>query len=131
MTHDKVRELRDRVDLLETVLAEAYQLAGAVGAPVRALDNLSAAIDGRTLPHDTFLPIQAEECGEVATLLQMLRGGTPSTGLPKKVVSTRRRNTLAAVLGRAGGQKHSRAKAIAARVNGAKGGRPAKRGKAS
>ena len=128
---DDVAALRARVALLEEVVAEAYQLAGAVGAPVRVLDNLDAAVGGRPLPSPTFLPVQAEECSEVADLLQLLKKGEPAPsqaragrtkGRAKKKVS--RRNTLAAVLGRSGGQARTEAKAAAARANGAKGGRP-------
>lgn len=100
--------LRARVRQLETVIGEAYQLAGAVGAPERVLDNLSAAIDGGDLPHTTFLPVLAEECGEVASLLSA------------------RRKAMAATLGRVGGARRTRAKSAAARANGAKGGRPRK-----
>lgn len=105
--------LQARVDELEAVLAEAYQLAGAIGAPKRVLDNLAAAIDERPLPRQTFLPVQAEECGEVAALLTLLNG------------------TAASVFGRAGGQARSRSKTAAARANGAKGGRPRKPARAS
>jgi hypothetical protein len=42
---------------LRSVCAEAYQMAGALGAPAKALDNLSAAASGSPLPHDTFLPV--------------------------------------------------------------------------
>lgn len=42
---------------LRAVCAEAYQLAGALDAPVEALDNLSAAANGNPLPHETFLPV--------------------------------------------------------------------------
>lgn len=45
------------VDQLRAVCAEAYQLAGALNAPVEALDNLSAAANGEPLPHATFLPV--------------------------------------------------------------------------
>lgn len=121
--------LRARVELLESVVAEAYQFAGAVGAPVRVLDNLDAAVAGRPLPYDTFLPVRAEECHEVANLLHVLEG-TPAQIVPSSKKMPRR-NTLAAVLGRAGGQKRSRVKAAAARANGAKGGRPPKRAKVS
>lgn len=47
---------------LRCVLAEMYQFAGAVGAPVRVLDNLLAAVQGKPLPHATILPIHAGEC---------------------------------------------------------------------
>ena len=130
--------LRARVALLEGVVAEAYQFAGAVGAPVRVLDNLDAAVSGRRLPHETFLPVRSEECDEVADLLHLLEKvavapertaglRAPAKANPRtreKVAA--RRNTLAAVLGRSGGQARTRAKAAAARANGAKGGRPRK-----
>jgi len=45
------------VEELRVVCAEAHQLAGAVGAPLAALDNLSAAASGKPLPHKTFLPL--------------------------------------------------------------------------
>jgi len=57
--------LRRRVEALERVCAEAYQLAGVIGAPVRVLDNLAAAADGLPLPHDSFLPIALEDCDAV------------------------------------------------------------------
>ena len=124
---DDIAALRARVALLEAVAAEAYQLAGAVGAPARVLDDLDAAVEGRPLPFHTFLPIQAEECAEVADLLRLLKKGETvprSKGRAKRKVA--RRNTLAAVLGRSGGQARTEVKAEAARANGAKGGRPRK-----
>lgn len=48
-------------DALRLVCAEAYQMAGALGASVEALDNLSAAANGQPLPHETFLPALSEE----------------------------------------------------------------------
>lgn len=50
-------DLISKVEQLQIVCAEAYQLAGALGAPVSALDNLSAAANGQSIPHDTFLPV--------------------------------------------------------------------------
>ena len=136
--HTELDTLRARVALLEDVLAEAYQFAGAVGAPVRVLDNLDAAVAGRHLPHETFLPVRAEECDEVLDLIRLLEKGggagkrtapprakAKGTARKRKKVAARR-NTLAAVLGRSGGQARTRAKAAAARENGAKGGRPRK-----
>lgn len=46
-------------DALRNVCAEAYQMAGALNAPVEALDNLSAASMGKPLPHASFLPVVA------------------------------------------------------------------------
>ena len=48
------------------VCAAAYQLAGAVGAPEKALDNLAAAANGKPIPHATFLPVSAADCDELA-----------------------------------------------------------------
>ena len=106
--------LRARIETLEAVCAEAYQLAGAIGAPVKALDNLSAAANGDAIPHESFLPIASEDCDEVADLLKALRGHPG------------RRNALAAAMGRVGGARRSPAKRAAARANGTKGGRPRK-----
>jgi hypothetical protein len=57
--------LRRRIEDLERVCAEAYQLAGVVGAPVCVLDNLAAAADGLPIPHASFLPITADDCEAV------------------------------------------------------------------
>ena len=66
-TRDKrIRDLERRITILEQVCAEAYQLAGAVGAPERALDNLAAAAEGKPVPHSTFLPVSAADCEEFA-----------------------------------------------------------------
>ena len=62
----RIRDLEQRISILERVCAEAYQLAGAVGAPERALDNLAAAAGGEAIPHATFLPVSAADCDEFA-----------------------------------------------------------------
>lgn len=59
-------QLEQRIAVLQQVCAEAYQLAGAVGAPEKALDNLSAAANGKPIPHATFLPVSAADCDELA-----------------------------------------------------------------
>ena len=61
----RIRNLEERISILEQVCAEAYQLAGAVGAPERALDNLGAAAEGKPIPHATFLPVSAADCDEI------------------------------------------------------------------
>ena len=66
----KVQALDARVKVLQRVCSEAYQLAGTVGAPVEALDNLSAAANGEPIPHETFLPIRLEDCEECAPRAQ-------------------------------------------------------------
>ena len=60
------KELKQRIASLQMVCGEAYQLAGAVGAPEKALDNLAAAAYGRPIPHATFLPVSAADCDEFA-----------------------------------------------------------------
>ena len=102
-----------RIEELESVVAQAYQLAGAIGAPVRVLDVLSAAVKGRPLPSETFLPIAAEECDEVARRQRVI-------DQVREVLGT----SAAQDLGRLGGRQRSAAKARAARANGRKGGRP-------
>ncbi len=62
----RIRDLEQRISVLEQVCAEAYQLAGAVGAPEKALDNLAAAAGGEPIPHATFLPVSATDCDELA-----------------------------------------------------------------
>ena len=59
-------QLEQRIADLQHVCAEAYQLAGAVGAPEKALDNLAAAANGDPIPHATFLPVSATDCDELA-----------------------------------------------------------------
>jgi hypothetical protein len=106
-------DVRKRVAELEGVCAEAYQLAGAVGAPERVLDQLHAAAEGKALPHASILPIAAEDCAEVAEVRALL--GQVSDLLARPV----RQAT-----GRLGGIVRSAAKAAAARRNGRRGGRP-------
>jgi hypothetical protein len=66
-THD-LETLQRRLEVLEAVCGEAYQFAGSVGAPERVLDNLAAAAAGKPIPHESFLPVSAEECDEVRDL---------------------------------------------------------------
>jgi len=54
---DQVEDAKDELNRVRGVCAEAYQMAGALHAPVKALDNLSAAANGRAIPHETFLPV--------------------------------------------------------------------------
>jgi hypothetical protein len=61
-----IKGLEQRISILEDVCAAAYQLAGAVGAPEKVLDNLAAAAEGMPIPHATFLPVSAADCDEIA-----------------------------------------------------------------
>ena len=63
---ERIRRLEARIAVLEEVCGEAYQLAGAAGAPEKALDNLAAAAEGEPIPHATFLPVSAADCDELA-----------------------------------------------------------------
>ena len=65
---DKLRVKSAEIEELRDVCAEAYQLAGVIGAPLAALDNLSSAAHGTPLLHETFLPARAEDCTEIAAL---------------------------------------------------------------
>lgn len=62
----RIRDLDQRILVLERVCTEAYQLAGAVGAPEKALDNLATAAGGEPIPHATFLPVPAVDCDDLA-----------------------------------------------------------------
>lgn len=64
-TTDTLESLRARIARLEAVCGEAYQLAGAVGAPGRVLDQFAAAANGEPIPHGSILPVTADECTEV------------------------------------------------------------------
>jgi hypothetical protein len=85
-----------RLNQIEGVFGELYQVLGTLGAPARVLDQVLAAVEGRPLPYDTLLPFSAREG----------------------------RASAAAALGARGGSAVSTAKARAARMNGRHGGRP-------
>ena len=72
MTDSTIDTLQQRIAALERLCGEAYQFAGTVGAPVRVLDALAAAANGDPLPEGDLLPVTAEECDVVATLLARL-----------------------------------------------------------
>lgn len=106
--------LRARVSHLEALCADAYQLAGAVGAPERFLDALWAAAQGEEVPAGDRLPISAVECDEVRSREALLDDLRKLLGI-----------SAASELGRKGGSQTSEAKQAAARKNGRRGGRPA------
>jgi hypothetical protein len=73
MTIADRQSVEQEIVRLRNVCAQAYQLAGCVGAPERVLEILSAAADGRPLPHGgEFLPITAEDCDAVHELRSRL-----------------------------------------------------------
>lgn len=110
------QDLQDRIELLEDVVGQCYQLAGEVGAPRRVLDLLSAAEAGRPLPAETFLPDVADECSEVAEARHAL-------ARVMDAVEPYLRMRLAARAGSAASER----KAASARANGRKGGRRGRR----
>jgi hypothetical protein len=115
-TNTEIDRLRARIENLEEVCAEAHQFAGALGAPVRLLDAFFDAANGKMVHVDALVPVHADECDEVLTLQRQLEE-------IRRIVAT---GPAAAELGRLGGSRTSRAKAMAARANGRKGGRPRK-----
>jgi len=56
-----IAKLQARIARLERLCAEVYQVAGAAGAPVRVLDALSAAANGKPIPRVPLLPITTSE----------------------------------------------------------------------
>jgi hypothetical protein len=70
--NERLEALQRRIEQLEHVCGEAYQFAGTVGAPERILDNLAAAANGDPIPHESVLPVTAEECNEVRSLRDRL-----------------------------------------------------------
>ena len=50
-----------RLDALEDVCAELYQVLSALGAPEHVLEQALAAAEGRDLPYPTLLPFSPSE----------------------------------------------------------------------
>ena len=73
-------ELRAQIDRYQAICASAYQLAGAVDAPLRFLDALASAANGEPVSEESaldLLPVTVEECAVVpkgATLTDEQRG---------------------------------------------------------
>lgn len=104
-----------RVDELQALCAELYQVLGTAGAPTHVLDKVWAAANGDPIPKGDLLPIDEQAFSEVRELQDTIDAIT-------RLLAPRR----AAIIGAAGGQRTSQAKAAAARANGRKGGRPKK-----
>ena len=99
----RIKDLEERVAVLQQVCAEAYQLAGTVGAPEAALDI------SRPPPRDPDPP-----CVVPPDRRRGLRRAHP--------IGVTRKNPHAVALGRRGGKVASEAKTRAVRRNALKGG---------
>jgi hypothetical protein len=77
----------NRLDELETVCAELYQVLGTLGAPVRVLDQVLAAAEGRTLPSPTLLPFSVREAMPAAAATVLGARGGSATSVAKRKAS--------------------------------------------
>jgi hypothetical protein len=111
-----IATLRARIEQLEDLCGAMYQFAGEVGAPLRFLDALAAAAQGKPVGTSALLPVYARECEEIIALQRQLDA-------VRQIVAI---GPAAAELGRVGGSRTSAAKRRASRANGRKGGRPRK-----
>jgi hypothetical protein len=104
-----------RVQALEALCAELYQVLGTVGAPTAVLDKVWAAADGQPIPRVDLLPI-GEDAFEAVRERQAMIDAVTALVAPRR----------SALIGQAGGRRTSPLKSAAARANGRKGGRPRK-----
>jgi len=104
-----------RVQALEALCAELYQVLGTVGAPAAVLDKVWAAAAGQPIPRGELLPID-EDAFEAVRDRQAMIDAVTALLAPRR----------AALIGQAGGRRTSLVKSAAARANGRKGGRPRK-----
>lgn len=104
-----------RVQALEALCAELYQVLGTVGAPAAVLDKVEAAAAGRAIPRVELLPIGEDDFEAVRERQTMI-----------DQIATLLAPRRAAIVGQAGGRRTSQVKIAAARANGLKGGRPRK-----
>ncbi len=100
-----------RVEALEALCGELYQVLGTVGAPEQMLDKVAAAAAGKPIPDIELLPIGEMDFDEVRERQQTI-----------DEIAT----LLAKQLAARGGRRSTNAKRRAARANGRKGGRPRK-----
>lgn len=100
-----------RVQVLEDLCGELYQVLGNAGASAQVLDKVWAAANGDPIPKVKLLPIEPLDFDEVRTRQETI-----------DEIAT----LLAKQLAARGGRQRSEAKRRAARANGLKGGRPRK-----
>ncbi len=82
-----------RLDELETVCSELYQVLGTLGAPGYVLDQALAAAEGRDLPRDTILPFSLKSADRMkAAAVLGLHGGLQTT--LRKIAAAQRNGTL-------------------------------------
>jgi hypothetical protein len=80
LEHPTEAQVARRLDELETVCAELYQVLGTLGAPARVMDQVIAAAEGRLLPYSTLLPFSVQEAKTTpAAMLLGARGGSVNT----------------------------------------------------
>jgi hypothetical protein len=105
------QEQASRIDALEALCGELYQVLGAAGASERVLDKVYAAADGKPIPTFDLLPINEMDFDEIKE---------------RQHTIDEMATLLAKHLAVRGGRSTSDAKRQAARANGRKGGRPRK-----
>ncbi len=98
-----------RVQKLEELCGELYQVLGTIGAPVSVLDKVAAAAAGKPIPDVELLPIAEIDFDEIRE---------------RQAVIDEIATLLAKQLGARGGRQSTAAKPRGARNNGRKGGRP-------
>ncbi len=105
----------DRVQQLQSLCGELYQVLGTAGAPEAVLDKVWAAAAGKPIPDVRLLPIHVSDFDEIRERQDMI-DAVAALMAPRR----------AALIGAEGGRSTSKKKAAAARANGRKGGRPRK-----
>lgn len=92
-TIDKLAAVTRELEEARGVCGEAYQLAGAVGASVAVLDNLSAVAHRKPIPHKTFLPILDTDCVVVSELQSALAASEAAREKAGEQIQEYRRGT--------------------------------------
>jgi hypothetical protein len=103
--------LAARVEALESLCGELYQVLGNAGASEQVLDKVWAAASGDLIPDVKLLPSQPMDFDEVRERQETI---------------DEMASLLAKHLAARGGRQKTDAKRVASRANGRKGGRPRK-----